>query len=365
MPRRPLSHLPLLLVVALIALAACGRGGQTPTSEQPNEQPAASPLRVVYAEQRGGETLIWSASPDEPADRTRLARVEHDPSWGIRASLSPDGQSIAYTAMPPGARNPDRDAVLTVLDLNARSSRRVASGIDLRTSPVWSSDSGEVVALRVEGGRGSLVAFAPDGSGRAIAAAAPGHRLMPVAGLAGGAVIYLDWSDERSTLREADGSPEGRLRADLGPGPARGFALSPDGRQIAFLRLESADGESRYRAGVAALDTGQVSAVRPDVARAEDTGVAWGDGGRVIVSAVDAAGNHGVLLGAGGDDTSRGAGFDAIANASPDGRWLALRSFASGSPHQPGPETIELAGSDGRRIDLGVSGGVPIGWTRG
>src|SRR3712207_7026 len=142
----PMLHPSLCLAVLgtlLIASAACSRAERQPDATASNAE-----LRLLYAEQAGGNTAIWAARPAAPADRHLIARVSHDPEWGIRASLSPDGRQLAYTALPPGARDPDREAVLTVLDLTRRRSQRLATGLDLRTAPLWLGETGGLVVQR-------------------------------------------------------------------------------------------------------------------------------------------------------------------------------------------------------------------------
>jgi hypothetical protein len=316
---------------------------------------------VVFAEHSEGTTTFWSATPGEPADRRQVASVRHDPDWRVRASLSPSGRQIAYTAMPPGAADPDGGAVLTVLDLDGRTSRRLATGIDLRVTPVWLGNDRVVVQRRGPIGAGVLVEVAANGAERPLLAADAGRRLFPIGAGPDGRLFVADTGPSGTRLRAV--TPEGAVH-DLGgmtDGPARGFVLSPDGRFLAFLMLVG-DGARRYRAHVLDLSSGVVQPVRPDRARTEDTGVFWsGDG--FAVSAVDGA--TGILLGATpGHDTARTSGFDAAAGASPDGRWAAVRAFESGSPNAPGPERLQLVAADGRRTTVDAAGGVTvIGWT--
>jgi hypothetical protein len=358
--RQPVLGVAVALTVLLCGAAACTRE-KSPDAAQSGTTAVAQP-RLVFAEHRDGVTTFWSARPDEPADRRQIATVRHDPDWGIRASLSPDGRRIAYTAMPPGSRDPDGEAVLTILDLDGRTSRRPASGIDARTTPVWRGDDRVIVQRRGPIGAGVLVEVEADGDERLLLAAEAGRRLFPIGISPDGRLCVADLGPQETRLRVVD--PKGAVYDTglLADGPARGFALAPDGLSLAFLSLVPSDGAQRYRAHVIDLNSKEVRPLRPDRERTEDTGVLWsGDG--FAVSAVD--GETGILLGVSPEqDTVRASGFDAATVATADGHWTAVRAFEGGSPNAPGPEQLQLVSDDGRRTTVNAAGGVTvIGWT--
>lgn len=351
-------------IAVLMALLVSALGCSRASNAQTNSTSAGDDPRFIYAERDGGGTTIWSARPAEPADRLMLARLNHHPDWGIRAALSPDGRTLAYTVMPPGGRDPDRDAALMVLDLAQRQSHRLTTGVDLRTTPLWIGSDAVIAQRAADDGRGALVRIALDGAVHALATAAPGHRLYPAAAHPRGDALYvIDLSVEGTLLRRIDAQgPQDVAR--LAAGPARGFALSPDGRSLAFLRLEPGTEDRRYRACVVELAGGTVRSLRPDVPRIEDTGVAWDGKGGVIVTAISQEGGAGVLLrDPPTDDRMTPNGFDAAVAAAPDGSWLVVRAFSGGDSRDPGPETLELLAQDGRRMPVTADGGVTaIGW---
>jgi hypothetical protein len=357
----PSNCRPAVLVLLILCVAAgCARSAGAPSPDISSQQPET---RLVFAEHSRGTTIFWAARPEEPADRRQLARVNHDPEWGIRASVSPTGGRIAYTAMPPGSRDPDGDAVLVMLDLAGRTSRRLATGIDLRITPVWLGGDRVVVQRRGPIGAGTLVEIASDGRERPLVAAEPGHRLFPIDAGPDGTLYVADLGPNETRLRAVD--PPGSVRdlGALGDGPARSFALAPDGSALAYLCLTGSGSERRYRAHVLALQSGVVAMLRPDVDRTEDTGVVWAGDGFIVSTVGDGVGT---LLGATpGHDRARPSGFDAAAEADPDGRWIAVRAFAGGDPQSPGPEELQLVGADGRRTTVSAEGGATaIGWTR-
>ena len=351
-------------VAVLLAMLTTSLGCSRATNAQSDDAGGSGGPRFIFAERSEGGTTIWSARPAEPADRQVLARLKHHPDWGIRAALAPDGRTLAYTFMPPGGRDPDRDALLMLLDLTQRQSRLLTTGVDLRTTPVWIGPDAVVAQRAANDGRGTLERIALDGAAQGVATADPGHRLYPAgAGPRGDALYVVDLSADGAVLRRIN--TEGRHDiARVATGPARGFALSPDGASLAFLRLDEGPRDRRYHAYVVELSGGSVRPLRPDVARIEDTGVAWDARGGLVVTAISQEGRSGLLLrDSAANDRMTPDGFDAALAAAPDGSWLAVRAFTGGDSREPGPETLELLAADGRRMQVTAEGGVTaIGW---
>jgi dipeptidyl aminopeptidase/acylaminoacyl peptidase len=351
-------------IAVLLTVAAASLGCSRATNAQPDDGGDGGGPRFVFAERSEGSTTIWSARPAEPADRQVLARLKHHPDWGIRAALSPDGRTLAYTFMPPDGRDPDRDAALMLLDLTQRRSRLLTTGVDLRTTPLWIGPDAVIAQRAANDGRGTLERIALDGAAQSLATADPGHRLYPAGARPRGDSLYVvDLSADGAVLWRIDA--EGRHDiARLAAGPARGFALSPDGASLAFLRLDGGTHDRRYRAYVIDLRGGVVRPLRPDVARIEDTGVAWDAGGGLVVTAISQAGGSGLLLrDSAANDRTTPNGFDAALAGAPDGSWLAVRAFTGGDSREPGPETLDLLAPDGRRMQVTAEGGVTaIGW---
>jgi len=155
---------PILVgAVTLIVgiFAACGGGGPAGSTPTPSAAPSAaispllgtltptplppiepSPYRFLYSEFGAEQDVIWSISPSNPSDRIQLAVVPHKAGWGIKPALSPDGEKIAYNAMPDGGILPATDAETRILDLKSGETSVVAEGVDLRTVPRWSPDGG-------------------------------------------------------------------------------------------------------------------------------------------------------------------------------------------------------------------------------
>jgi Tol biopolymer transport system component len=237
--RQPAIGVAVALTVLLCGAVGCTRE-KSPDAATSGAATVAQPW-LVFAEHRDGVTTFWSARPEEPADRRQIATVRHDPEWGIRASLSPDGRRIAYTTMPPGGRDPDGEAVLTILDLDGKTSRRVATGIDARTTPVWRGSDRVIVQRRGLIGAGELVEVETSGEERPLVAAEAGRRLFPIDVGPDGRLYVADFGPQETRLRVVDAKGAVYDTGRLTDGPARGFALAPDGSALAFLSLVLSD----------------------------------------------------------------------------------------------------------------------------
>lgn len=356
-----MTHHRLIVVLLLGLVATACTGAPTTTL-----QPTARPTQLVYAEQRDGETTVWSANPAEPTDRRTLVQIRHAPEWGIRAALSPDGRRLAYTVMQSGARDPDRDATLMLADLTTRRTTRLLGELDLRTTPLWSADGERVLAQRIGGGSGELVSVGGDGRVAIVRTAGLGVRLAPAGALPGGEWLVARLAAGASDLLGVSEGGATRVIGRLSDGPVRSFALSPDARRLAYLRILDPASGRIYRATVLDLASGERDPVLPSVARGEDTGVGWLGTADLMVSVSAEDGSGALLTTREASLTVRPVGFDALVGASPDGRWIASRSFTSGTSRAPGVESLTLIASDGRRIAVPTdAGGSVIGWSPG
>lgn len=371
-----------LTLVTLVTpvLAACS--GRLP-SARGTEAPApgevagigrtgANPPAALLSEFHGTYTLLILATGDGLADRRRLARLEHAPNWAPRLSVAPDGSRVAYTLLPTQARIPDSEAELWVLSLRGGSARRLTGGVDLRGTPIWSPDGGRLVTVRTvhDAGRApSMVVEEVEvqGAGRRPLARTNGaERLLPVGYAPDARTFYVVRFTRDATVIEAidTNSGAGRAIARLAAGAVRDVRLAPDGARLLLLALEGAPG--RYRARVIDLHTGTVRDALDGATREEDVGVAWrpGGAGSATVGSVTPSGGRVVLL----DPTARPVterevGFDVPVAWSPDGRWLAVRSFSGADADHPGTEQPALVDVEGHRRILNGDGPIEfIGW---
>src|SRR5581483_7280920 len=113
---------------------------------------ASSDSRFIYREFGEQADTLWIASALDPQAKRIVATIPHAQSWGIFASLSPDGRTIAYTAADPALGNVTTTpaADLWFIDTTGKNQRKVAAKVDLRVAPVWDSDSAQVAVRRAE-----------------------------------------------------------------------------------------------------------------------------------------------------------------------------------------------------------------------
>lgn len=111
----------------------------TPTPVPP---PDATTYRFLYAEFGNETDTIWSIDPADPSDRVEVFAVPHKPGWAITATLSPDGDKIAYNVFPPQGLDSRTDAETYILDLESKQTTLVAQGVDLLIPPRWAPDAG-------------------------------------------------------------------------------------------------------------------------------------------------------------------------------------------------------------------------------
>src|SRR3972149_1210494 len=122
----------VLWLVAIQGVVRAGRSGPS----------AATPAgdRFAYVQFGIAVDTVYTASAEAPQKRTKAFEASHAASYGIVASLSPDGKHIAYNALPA-------EAWVATLD-GSRGPTLVASGADLLVRPVWSPGGNTLVFRR-------------------------------------------------------------------------------------------------------------------------------------------------------------------------------------------------------------------------
>ncbi len=377
-PVRALVVAALLVGAAGLMLSLRGTAGNDPTvsSQLQSLLQQGGPL-VVYSEFGPAADTLWAANADDPADRVQLGRVDHAENFGIFPSLSPDGTRIAYTVLPP-VPGPSGAAELWVLEIAGGASRRLADGIDLRVTPVWSPASDAVVVRRSDGQEGSagsseLLRIDLNGTATTIAAAEAG--LFPIDFSPDGAWLYyaiLSPSGTDLARAPAQSSGKAEVLAHLSDGIARDWHLSPDGTQLAYLGQVPLEGGFTFVAQVLDLSLGTV--YTPLSRGSAQFNPIWEREGGLTIGRLDGdAGGAPVRLSVDGSalarwlpppgSPSRRAGFDVPLSWSPDGAYLAVRSFERSSVANPGPSRVVVTGADGQRRELSpVSDVVVAGW---
>jgi len=362
------------------ALTLALRGGEArvsptgPASLPALLERAAAPL-VVYSELGAEADTLWAANPDNPADRTQLARVEHAPGYGITPALSPDGARVAYTVLPNGGAAPE----LWLLDIESGERELLLAGVDLPAAPVWSPNAGAVIVRR-SGATGEdaavhveLLRAGLDGAVTVLAA--HDSALYPIEFSPDGAwLYYASVSAAGSDLwrAPANGGAAGHV-ARLSDGISRDWDLSPDGARLAYLAQTG--GDTLFSAQVLDLGAGETLAVAKAAGESQFAPV-WETGGGLTTGRLSAAGGTPLRASVDGDvitasgaalpAAAGGGGFDLPISWSPDGGQLAARHFAGASTADPGPSRVELLGADGERRALSTASDVTIaGWLEG
>jgi DNA-binding winged helix-turn-helix (wHTH) protein/Tol biopolymer transport system component len=232
---------------------------------------------------------------------TQGARSDSAPAW------SPSGDRIAFVRHSPGA-----PCGIVVKEVPAgRESAVGRCVLDESTPLAWSPS-------------GSAIYFV--------------DRLTPTAPLR---VMRLDLVDGRAA---AVTSPDPRLVGDDLPTP------SPDGRRLAFLRLDA----GRWQAWVQTLSTGALAPVGP--AARSFNGLGWSRDGRTVFLSVQLGGSAALLAASPGERRARaitlsavefgrmsvGPG-DTLALETTQKRWRIVSGAAAADPVEGRAEDIDIS----------------------
>ena len=394
---------PIVVILAVVLLAAAGvggwvaadrlmgdddgGGGVTPTATRPgtatpsaSATPAAGGLTLLYREFASGADTLWVAPAAGPTDRKSVAQIDHAPDWGVMASLSPDGKLVAYLVLTSGSQDPGREAQAWVLDVRSGEKRHLADGFDLRTRPVWSSESDAIVVGRNgpqadTGGEMSLVGVdISDGSEDVLHTEPNVLGLFPIgyssAPAIGGALVYARYGLGGTDLGWLGAETPSVHITNESP---RDWHISPDGSRVAFLARQRTDGRIAARAFVTELSAGAQAVL---VLAAVPEGVdhfnpVWRDNASITLGRTPAEGEAAApavvvsLEGGTVEEVQPGPeqGFDVPVVWSADGRYLVVRSFDGSSAAQPGRESLTVVEEGSGREAVGEQGNLEfIGW---
>lgn len=207
--------------------------------------PAFSPdgASVAFISGEAGTLDIWLA-PAAGGAATRLTEATNpldEPRW--TPQWSPDGSWIAYVSSRSGERNNDD---LWFVSPDGNHHRQMTTGLIVNTDAAWSPDGARIALV---GNTTNEHWYGDDADVWSIAAGeGPPVRLTPAGGHSwrleggglawapdGGAIYALSHrnGDRTITAVPADGGVRTAV-ANL-PGTITDFALSPDGRTIAYI----------------------------------------------------------------------------------------------------------------------------------
>ena len=348
----------VILVGGLLVTPALGIGSrlldliQSPPGRPDIQTPVWSPdgRRIAYVTRRDGTKELYVVNADGSGQRRVTPRdvLVGAPAW------SPDGRRIAFEGV--------RDGTTGVYAVNADGSSSVRSpAIWVATArlarsghaPAWSPDgrtiaffSGAKIYLMNADGSEHRALTTPLGPRKRSLAWSPDGRKLAFLSQSGCGdfcfSLYVVGTDG-SGLRDVTSELE---RRGPGRGPASDPAWSPDGRELAFVRLSAGLGEPIYV--VSADGSGLRRLTRNPANDADPT---WSPDGRKLAFVSDRDGNSEVYVmnadGSGQRSLTRNPAFDADPTWSPDGRKLAFVSNRDGSY---GVYVVNADGSGHRRV---------------
>ena len=338
----------------------------------PFQQVQSQGQRLLISEFADEADTIVAVNPDDPSDRTEIATIDHARGYGIFPTLSPDGDAIAYTGLPPDTERPapDTPAHTAIVDDDGHVTL-LADDVDLLVPPAWAPDGESIVVrknTRADDGAGSfeLIALSRDGSRETITSWSSA-AVFPIAFSPDGSALYFATLNASGTdlYRVAPDGTDETLIAHLSDEIARDWKLSPDGATLAYSVAESGD-KPGMLAMTLDLATGAEQRVTSDSDRAEFN-PAWNVDGDLTISSVKPdGGGDAISVDAGGGATALSDNSDAIDLPlawSPDGSALAVRSVDGASPEEAGRSYVEIVKPDGSRERASDAADVlVVGW---
>ena len=338
----------------------------------PFQQVQSQGQRLLISEFADEADTIVAVNPDDPSDRTGIANIEHATGYGIFPTLSPDGDAIAYTGLPPDTERPapDTPAHAAIVDDDGHVTL-LADDVDLLVPPVWAPDGDSIVVRKntpEDDGAGSfeLIALHRDGSRDTITSWSSA-AVFPIAFSPDGSTLYFATLNASGTdlYRVAPDGADETLIAHLSDEIARDWKLSPNGGTLAYSVAESGE-KPGMLAMTLDLATGDDERVTSDTDRAEFN-PAWNVDGQLTISSVKPdGGGDAVSVDAGGAVTTLSENSDAIDLPlawSPDGSSLAVRSVDGASPEDAGRSYVEIVTPDGGRERASDAADVlVVGW---
>ncbi|MDP2328318.1 MAG: hypothetical protein Q8M79_09550 [Dehalococcoidia bacterium] len=375
--RRRFSSRSLSLVAgtAVLGLAISGfllvralTGEETATVATTTSAP-----QLVFAEFGENADRLYLAPPERPQERTLIETIEHAPGWGINPAAGAAGPLVAYTVLAPGVV-PERDtpAELWVIDLATRERTRIARDADLLVAPAFADDGAVLVYRRSAGSQQELVRVTVAGNTRSVVhAEQTAFGIFPIGYTAGGDLLFARLSttgtDVFSVRDGAAATPLFHASDQI----ARDWRLAPDGSAVSYLAPEARGERIVHRAHIVGVDNGQEH-VLPDSGSptGEQYGPTWAPDGRALTVGQEAETGDtasATVLSLAGDEPVDLAppeqGFDVPVQWSPDGRYLAARTFSGVNSMDAGTESAVIISIAGDRYPVTAATEVIlIGW---
>lgn len=368
----------LLVILELVALVAAlflllrlyvppGRGSEPP--------PGGETVSFVFSEMLQDRVRLWIASSESPEERRTITEVTTQRGYGLRASVSPDGNRIAYVVLPPGAIEPSQEAALWVMGLDGAEARLLAEGVDLRTTPLWSPQGDRLLFKRIlrelSGGITTqlFTIRVMEPQEKLLLSDQTSLGLYPFDWSKDGMWVYHSRITTSGTELAAVEVESGRVQvlAHASDGVARDFHLSPDGQRILFAAPEKGERETTY-----AIVTVSVEGEKREVWRKganDHYSPIWTPQANAVTYSTEAREgglrtlSRGDLMEAQVSAAAEG-GFEVPISWSPDARYLSARFLRLEPSGQIASEgLVILSPGKGSRREVKASGFVEfVGW---
>lgn len=367
---RPRLSLLLFLGLATVAFGVAAlllRG----LPERPAEDATATARPVlVYAQFGYSADRVYTAPAGDPTRRELIATVEHAGGWGINPAPSMAGTLFAYTVLPPGSAGRGAPGELWLFDVASGTGTRLARDADSFVAPLF-GPAGQYLVYRSIGPQGeqrlSRVEIATRAR-RVVHSYSGDFGIFPVAQEAGGDVLFVQLSTAGTDLYRVDGEGEVTMLLHASDEIARDWRLSPDGRLVSYLAPVRVGERVVHRLFVYSIAGGG----SPVAAQgsSEQFAPVWDASGETLTFGREAypavAASAATISIADGSLTVLAApqrGFDAPLGWSPDGRYLAARTFDGSSAYAPGAESLVVISVEGERLTVaGESELIFLGW---
>ncbi len=358
-----------LLLLWVFALSGIARNRGASSSPSVSIAPVE---RFAYLQFGVTADSVYLGSTRDPTKPKKAFDIPHAANWGAVGSLSPNGKSIAYNALPAATVNPTADSPADVwvapLDGSTRPVK-VAQGVDLLVRPTWSPDGRSLVLRKStpqDGTAGDFELVAVD------AATGEEHGLVSSSGLAlfpvgyapsGGSLYYVRLKPDGSELFALDpGKSDPRFVATLSDYLTRDWALSPDGQRLAYLALYQNGKTLSSKAMV--IDLEKPSPTPAEVAPGDEFGPTWTADGVLTYGRLGAGAARLAADGSALPPLARPQrGFDVPLGWSEAGTVLAVRSFDGSSTLDPGSASLVLVDEHGARTNVSKEEVTFLGWT--
>jgi Tol biopolymer transport system component len=229
-----LSGWPTRVVLALLAAVASCRGGESaaPRPDGPLEDLSG---RIVFVSDRTGQPELFAMRPDG----TEVVQLTDGSLPGVDdPAVSPDGRTVAFTALPPGS------ARIDVFLMNADGSglRQLTPGV-ADEAPSWSPDGSRLAVHRFTDHAYDPFTLNADGSGQVLVSDEVWNEADPTWSPDGARLVFEADGTGDAEIYTVDAEGTGRPhRVTHTPGDDLFPAWSPDGRSIAYVTEEPGAG---------------------------------------------------------------------------------------------------------------------------